>query len=45
MKKVNGFECQLVNDEFSKKNTRFTNKKEEYGYEIIKLPVYGGGQN
>ena len=45
MEKVNGFECQLVNDEFSKKNTRFTNKKEAYGYEIIKLPIYGGGQN
>ena len=41
MEKVNGFKCNLVNDEYSKKNTRFTNKKEAYGYEIISLQVKG----
>ena len=40
MEKINGFKCKLVNDEFSKKNTRFTNKGHEYGYDIISLEVY-----
>lgn len=40
MEKVNGFKCKLADDNYSKKNTRFTNKKEQYGYDIIKLPIY-----
>ena len=40
MEKINGFKCKLVNDDCSKKNTRFTNKSKEYGYDIIKLPIY-----
>ncbi len=45
MEKVNGFKCSLVNDEYSKKNTRFTNKKESYGYELISLKIYEGGSD
>ena len=40
MEKVNGFKCYPTDDNYSKKNTRFTNKKEEYGYDIISLKVY-----
>ncbi len=45
MEKVNGFKCHLTVDNYSKKNTRFTNKKEEYGYDIISLKVYEGEKN
>ena len=45
MLKTNGFECKLTNDGYSKKNTRFTNKEKEYGYDIISLKVYEGGKN
>ena len=43
MEKVNGFKCHLTVDNYSKKNTRFTNKTEEYGYDIIKLPLCESG--
>jgi hypothetical protein len=42
MEKVNGFKCSLANDEYAIKNTRFTNKKELYGYDIISLNIYEG---
>ena len=33
MEKVNGFKCVPADDQYSKEGTRFTNKKEKYGYD------------